>query len=386
MEKNRFIPSLTPLRGIAAILVVFFHFHIFLGPLTPPDNFVVSKLYLMVDLFFVLSGFIMAHVYGNSFKGKIKKVDFIKFMKARFARLYPLHIFSFLYLLIWAIYMKSQINFLETPAIVQSVFDNSAIFGVLTLTHAWGTHMEATWNTASWSISVEWFLYLLFPFLAFLFYKYKRIAAWAFGVTSIVLLFCIIYYIEPIWIETISKAREIPEEQTVFRPSNTIDIITGFALLRGFCSFVFGMISYEIYKTGKYKGLLKKGFWFPLIWAVLFICWIKDVLLDPFAIVLFSLLILHSAHAEGTLKKILNNKVFTYLGNISYSIYMVHVPIILTLFITSLIKGVMPAPAAEINFVDNWMGAFILCSIVIVVASLTYRLIEKPARRALKKL
>jgi len=386
MEKNRFIPSLTPLRGIAATLVVFFHFHIFLGPLTAPDNFVVSKLYLMVDLFFVLSGFIMAHVYGHKFMGKIQKVDFLKFMKARFARLYPIHIVTFVYLLIWAIYMRSQINFLETPAIVQSIFDNSAIIGVLTLTQAWGTHMEATWNTASWSISVEWFLYLLFPFLAFLFYKYKRIAAWAFGLGSLIMLFGISYYIEPIWIETISKARGLTDGQTAFRPTNTIDIITGFALLRGFCSFVFGMITYEVYKTERYRGPLKKGYWFPLIWCVLFSSWINDILLDPFAILLFSFLILHTAYAEGALKKILNSKVFNYLGDISYSIYMVHIPIILTLFITSLIKGKMPAPPAEINFVNNWIGATILFIVVLVFASLSYRFVENPARKALKKL
>jgi len=304
MGNSSFIPSLTPLRGIASILVVFFHFHIMIGQLTPQNNFVISKLYLMVDLFFVLSGFIMAHVYGDFFVVKIQKRSFIKFMKARFARLYPLHLFTFLYVFFLTLYLKSQIDFNQAPTIFQNILDNTAIPGVLTLTHAWGTHL---------------------------------------------------------------------------RPTNTIDIITGFALLRGFCSFIFGMLTYEFYTRKLFKKILEKGFWFPLVWVLLFLCWINDILLDPFAILIFSVLILHASYADGLLKKLLNNRVFTYLGDISYSIYMVHIPIIITLFIVSLINGEMATPpCADISDlwlnISNWR-----CSPAIIQDEVfTYHIVNTP--------
>ena len=384
MNPIKFIPSLTPLRGIAAVLVVFFHYHIFLGPLSEPENLMVSKLYLMVDLFFVLSGFIMLHVYGEWFEGEVSKTGFFKFLRARVARLYPLHLFTFFYLFIWVLYMKSRIVFEEVPIIIQNVFDNSALLGVFTLTHAWGTHMEATWNTASWSISVEWFLYLLFPFIVWIMHRGQNVVKILLAVFAMLGLFYLSYVIEPVWTAEISEQRGFPQDSTSSGPKNTIDVITGFALLRGLCSFIFGLLAYELYKREIGKQVLKHGFLFFVIWAFLFGVWYRDIFPDPIVIPVFLLLILQTAYAEGQVRKVLNSKVFVYLGNISYSIYMVHIPIILTLFILSLIKGESPIGPEEINLLKNWMGAFMLLLFVIIIASLTYRFIEKPARNRLK--
>lgn len=386
MSQFKFIPSLTPLRGIAAMLVVFFHFHVLVGPLTSPDVFVVSKFYLMVDLFFVLSGFIILHVYGDLFTQKIEKAEFWKFIKARFARIYPLHLFTFLYLLGWVLYMKSQIDFEATPPVVQGVLDDSAIPFVLTMTHAWGSHMEATWNSASWSISVEWFLYLIFPFLAWMMYRANTMIKVLLGVVALGALFLISQVLEPAWVAEMNIRRESTEQQLLYKTPNTIDIITGFALLRGWCSFIFGMLAYELFKREVGQAILKNGYWFVVIWVAILALWSKDWLPDPLAIPSFALLILHTAYAEGLTSKILNGKVFTYLGNISYSIYMIHIPIILTLFILSLLKGSMPPPPEEISYLNNWIGAFIFLLIIILLASLTYRFIEKPARNKLKDL
>lgn len=391
MPTANFIPTLTPLRGIAAVLVVFFHFNIFLGRLAPDGNFMISKLYLMVDLFFVLSGFIMVHVYGDWFRQKIEGGHFWNFMRARFARLYPLHLFIFLYLLLWVFYVRSVIDFTQLPPVFQMVLDYSAIPGVLTLTQAWGTHMEATWNTASWSISVEWFLYLIFPLMALMISRYKKVVIPVLGLMAFSGLFLLAYAIEPKWTETIMALRGFGPEELTNRPTQTIDVITGFALLRGWCSFVFGMLAYEIYQKQKGKEILQRGFWFLLIWIGLFACWIRDVLPDPIVIPIFAVLILHGAYVEGSVKRILNNRLFTYLGDISYSIYMVHIPIIITLFLVSVISANgAPAPeetAGEVapNFLMNWVGAIVFLLIVIGIASLTYRWIEKPARRKLKR-
>jgi peptidoglycan/LPS O-acetylase OafA/YrhL len=89
-----YLSNLTPLRGIAALLTVIFHIDIFLGwEMTPPGvSPLLSHMYLMVDFFFILSGFIMCHVYGNRFLKEVRKTEFKKFTIARFSRVYPLHL------------------------------------------------------------------------------------------------------------------------------------------------------------------------------------------------------------------------------------------------------------------------------------------------------
>lgn len=68
---NRQLPALTPLRGIAALWVVLYHYcgtAQYLPNLDiTPHSYIVSKGYLAVDIFFMLSGFVMAHVYHRAF-------------------------------------------------------------------------------------------------------------------------------------------------------------------------------------------------------------------------------------------------------------------------------------------------------------------------------
>ncbi len=63
MIANKRIPSLDGLRGIAALAIMLFHFNIFF---VPQARFpALGHAYLAVDLFFLLSGLVMAHVYGG---------------------------------------------------------------------------------------------------------------------------------------------------------------------------------------------------------------------------------------------------------------------------------------------------------------------------------
>lgn len=81
--------SLDGLRGIAALLVAFYHWNVF--------HWMFSFYgYMAVDLFFVLSGFILAHRY--LYACSIAKES--DFLVARFARLYPMHLFALFFLLL----------------------------------------------------------------------------------------------------------------------------------------------------------------------------------------------------------------------------------------------------------------------------------------------
>ena len=85
MSQN--LKPLTSLRILAALWVVSFHFWGNLGIATPAF---VDKGYLGVELFFVLSGFILSHVYLEAWRGGTFK--YVEFIWARLARIYPLHL------------------------------------------------------------------------------------------------------------------------------------------------------------------------------------------------------------------------------------------------------------------------------------------------------
>src|SRR6202022_4950882 len=87
------LASLTPLRGIAALWVVIFHFCWYF-PAVHPERYTgaVYKGYLAVDMFFVLSGFVITHVYKEGFAQRVTGRRYRDFLKARVARVYPLHI------------------------------------------------------------------------------------------------------------------------------------------------------------------------------------------------------------------------------------------------------------------------------------------------------
>src|ERR1700737_2473765 len=92
---HKYLSNLTPLRGIAAMWVVVFHFQVLVITfILPEQTLLVAKGYLMVDLFFIMSGFIISHVYQQSFQAGIASGNFRRFIVARFARIYPLHLFT----------------------------------------------------------------------------------------------------------------------------------------------------------------------------------------------------------------------------------------------------------------------------------------------------
>src|SRR5579862_2755251 len=95
-----YISTLTPLRGIAAVLVMLLHSHIFLYPLAAPwTGAFVTKGWIWVDFFFVLSGFILCYVYGDAFLDGFSKPAYLRYLRARFARVYPLHFITLFWVL-----------------------------------------------------------------------------------------------------------------------------------------------------------------------------------------------------------------------------------------------------------------------------------------------
>ncbi len=149
--------SLTSLRFFAALWVVIYHYWPNLQPTRPVF---VDKGVLGVDLFFILSGFILSHVYLDKVRGH--SFDYGAFLWARLARIYPLHIA----LIAGLIALLTGLSLIGLHAGAQ-VLIWSSLPAQLTLTQAWGLGTQGGWNYPSWSISAEGFAYLVFPVFAY---------------------------------------------------------------------------------------------------------------------------------------------------------------------------------------------------------------------------
>src|SRR5690606_26181853 len=106
--------------------------------------------YLMVELFFILSGFVLALSYDRKWGGTISKIDYKQFMMKRFNRVYPLYFFSTI-----VYFFVFNFDKIKSPEILIANF----LFLEL-----WFPK-EFTLNNVSWSLCTEWFLYLIFPFM-----------------------------------------------------------------------------------------------------------------------------------------------------------------------------------------------------------------------------
>jgi peptidoglycan/LPS O-acetylase OafA/YrhL len=157
---------LTAIRGLAAWWVVLFHLRFLLAPWAAPAVLaVLARGNLAVDLFFILSGFVIAMNYGERVADAAGYRDFLV---RRFARIYPLHLLILLgfagYALAAALFGTARLADQDWGYFAQSLF----------LVQNWGFAGEARWNVPAWSISTETLAYLLFPLLVALLRPERR--------------------------------------------------------------------------------------------------------------------------------------------------------------------------------------------------------------------
>ena len=154
------LPGLTGIRGVAAWFVVLYHIRLGVAwALPPPVVAVLGKGYLAVDLFFMLSGFVLWLNYDDRLRaGGIGEAA--TFLARRIARIWPLHVFM----------LAGAVAFVLATAAAGRPPSDHYPWGELPLHLAlmqnWGLTNALTWNDPAWSISCEFAAYLLFPLLA----------------------------------------------------------------------------------------------------------------------------------------------------------------------------------------------------------------------------
>ena len=177
---NVFIRQLTGIRLVAAVWVLLYHSQ---GPLDAigllsmpvlPDFIRVGR--LGVDLFFALSGFILAHTYLSSLGERLKVDKSVKFLWLRLARIYPVHLVMLL-VAGFAVFAQSIVSGEELDRSWLNPWD---FIKNLLLIQEWGSDPQRGWNFVAWSLSMEWLAYLIFPFMALVLWRmHKHLPTWA---------------------------------------------------------------------------------------------------------------------------------------------------------------------------------------------------------------
>lgn len=338
------IDALTGIRGYAALWVVLFHLHIF------ESWNMVTRGYWAVDIFFVLSGFIIAYVYESEFLKKPTWLTYKNYLWGRFGRLYPLHLITFLALLLLTI----SKNLLGMPIGNPRQFDVSGAVESLLLIHSWGVTDRYVWNLVSWSISAEFFAYLfLFPLYCWLF---KRLPKWLMGVFTVV-LWALVYRI-------------------AIHLEGSVNLSYNFGVLLIIPEFLGGYWLFKVRNQLPTSPLLNTLFFGASIIGMHFLAMQNttyEILLLPLI-----MLLLVSLLGKGLHLPLFTNRFNVYLGKISYSLYMTHY-----IVWTAIDQATRYLP--KIIGVKVEIPAFVAIVIMLAVASVAYHLVEEPARHWVRK-
>jgi peptidoglycan/LPS O-acetylase OafA/YrhL len=360
--KTYFVP-LTSLRGIAAVLVVLFHAQIFgLAPYFASATMLPVKGYLWVDFFFMLSGFVIAHSYGQQFVAGISRRDLADYLTARFARIYPLH------LVMLAAFLGIE---LARSAIFGNVypeahrvggfgpidFTTPDFFGQLFLVQAWPFHAHTSWNAPAWSISCETAAYFMFPVLFLALARRGRKLVWLAGLLALATLAALYGLARP----------------------HSLD--AGYNIIRCGAEFTIGVCLQRLYAERHAAAFLARDAAAFSV-AALLILSLHLGLPDLLVVAEFALLLLVAVLNRGAFSAALETRIPEFFGRISYSIYMVHFPVF---FVIALAARALGGPEALIGQspamrVVLFVPAFAL---VIGLSTLTYHAIEVPCRKAI---
>ncbi|MEW6633429.1 MAG: acyltransferase [Pseudomonadota bacterium] len=373
MAGERFL-VLDSWRGICALLVALFHF---------PTTSVISQSafvggsYLFVDFFFVLSGFVIASSYGSRLSAQD---GLARFALVRFGRIYPLH------LLMLAAFVAFEALRLVLPALhgtgaapFSGGFDLKGLVANLLLLQGMGVEDHLSWNAPSWSISAEFFTYLLFAGVVF-----------AAGRRA--------------WIWFVAAAVTAPLFLLAFSTRH-MDVSFDFGFIRCLYGFSLGALLawFQHDSIAEARQALGGGAG-RIAWTIAELAMIAVIglfvsiagandagIAAPFV---FALALYLFAHEGGWISVLLRSRPMLLLGSLSYSIYMVHIFVQARMInVGGLIErklghGIVGDVVLRGDTVTGfgvgspWIGfaAMVAMLIAVVVASwFTWRFVEMPA-------
>jgi len=339
VESDQFL-HFDVLRFLSATGIMVFHFrtHFFAHPASDARLDAIS---LCVDLFFFISGFIITAFYG-----KVSGVGgYRRFIRKRLARLYPLHALTAL--LFVAIGMAHALRII--PLRQPEQFDFRCLPANMLLLHAAGICHNLSFNPVSWSISAEMILYAIFPLILVL----RRAG-------PLTLLAATVGVLALIMIALNSLS---PREWTKW----TYD----YGVIRALPSFMLGMFCYEIRaRLGKLPHAATLMWGLVALFCVATACSApRPVLLAIlYAVAMAGIAADQQTDASGLVRAI------APLGRLTYSLYMVHPVVDMTLISFAGMKVLKLTGTA----LQVWIGLCFL--LTFPLAWLSFRFVEDPLR------
>ncbi|MBZ9960069.1 acyltransferase [Mesorhizobium sp. B2-2-4] len=366
-------------RGICALLVALFHFP---TASTISQSAFVGSSYLFVDFFFVLSGFVIASSYGWRLS---QPREVARFAVVRFGRIYPLHF------LMLAAFAGFELLRLMLPQVhgagaapFTGGFSLQSLLANLLLLQGVGFEDQLTWNAPSWSISAEFFAYLLFAGVVFT----AGARAWVWFVAAAIAA--------PLFLLGFS--------------THHMDVSFDFGFIRCLYGFSLGaLLAWFQHDSiaGARQALARTG---PLLsWTlaeivmaaviVLFIALAGDNDAGIAAPLVFALALFLFAHEGGWISVFLRTPFMLTLGALSYSIYMVHIFVQARMINVAglverklglgLVGDIVLRGEPATGFGAGWAGdvaILVMLLVTIGVSWITWRCVEMPAMAWFRRL
>jgi peptidoglycan/LPS O-acetylase OafA/YrhL len=350
--------SIDGLRGIACLMVLchhcYFHGGRYSYPIIEIFNNKISLSgvffygYSGVELFFVLSGFCLAY---SMIKNPDRKVDWRQYFLNRIRRIYP----AFLASMALFMLLSLIINYFKITPLINDEILQMPSLKVLIYSFSF---ISLSFNTSFWTLCVEWRWYLILPIIILIYKRFKITGVFFVSIISSIIYSLYIekssnvqlaFFLSPlpkylplfslgIWVAHIA----IVKKNTLFQ-----EICTRYVRLGCLASLVLIVIlvPHEPQVDFSYERIV------------------------PFGIFYFFVLI--AAIFDEKIKKILSWKPIVLIGNFSYSLYLIHLPIIQ--IIHSITKSMNWTPQFQFIFYQG-----LVMPTCIALSYVFYRVAEKP--------
>jgi peptidoglycan/LPS O-acetylase OafA/YrhL len=366
------IKALTGLRIVAAVWVVLFHFRPLLFEASPRLEDDLAPLLDSgaqgVDLFFILSGFVLTWNYLDRMGPSWSTRATVHFLWLRLSRVWPVYLVTMHLAALWII-VTLHVGDVPSPD-AEKLTAISYLRQLLMIQLWFEPFFDGTsWDGPAWSISAEWLAYLLFGVLIMMIFRIARVsrtrtllmlAVFAALPPTLLLLGSGVLYTPWSWLPRIvaqfTAGALACAAVRRLRPSEGGRRVAGYLSLLLVAALVGGLYYYQAHPV---SGMVDSGG----VMAVLFL---------PLVVAL--------SVGTGTLPALLSTRPFIYGGQISFSLYMIHEPVhTVWNWAVQQYTIVMPKSTAKIVVVA-------LMAVAIGLAMLLYHLVEEPARRWMRRM
>ena len=354
-EKKGMLDALTSFRFIAAFMVFVWHSHVFHSSLIRYELG-----YVGVGFFYILSGFILTYVYFEKLKKKnVKNIK--KFYIARVAKLYPVHIVTFL---------ASIPFFLETVKTVFPEHTKLTVLGValsnLSLTQSYlpSGDVNFSFNGVAWSISVELFFYALFPIIIFMlakYYKYLTIKKLLIIMSALWIILMTLYLPQQSYLDD--------WRFYVFPIARLPDFVMGVFLGMVFLRIEHGQVAQRLMKKANFTWLEVVSIALLIVSITLSPIFPQSVRFSLTLMPFWAAIIFVFAHQKGWVSRIFTVRPLIFLGEISFSFYMTHLLVI--------------AYLSQLGYSVE-LTALLSLVCAVLISSILYVFFEEPMRLWLK--